>query len=150
VQKAKEGTGRVVLWRELGITVFTYQQALGLVEVTRPLELLHARSFAMRSRHRTKVLSALLFSVSIPFWICIFILLAEMRYSSCCHFNISHYLHLGFCFCDAILDFWDPDQVLTSPLLPTSLRPSPPRQKSAAARIPFAHFHVFPFRCRIR
>jgi len=36
------------------------------------------------------------------------------RCSSCCHFNISHYLHLGFCFCDVILDFWDPDQVLQS------------------------------------
>jgi hypothetical protein len=36
--------------------------------------------------------------------------------SAGCHFNISHYLHLGFCFCDVILDFWDPDQV-TLPVL---------------------------------
>lgn len=66
VQEAKEGTGRVVLWRELGITnSFTLEASLCGPDICR---------------------------------------------SSCCHFNVSHYLHLGFCFCGVILDFWDPDQ----------------------------------------
>jgi hypothetical protein len=48
----------------------------------------------------------------------------DNRFSSCCHFNVSHYLHLGFCFCGVILDFWDPDQVSQSHT-PTSCPSSP-------------------------
>ena len=157
MQKAKEGTGRVVLWRELGITVrhtvfccscpiqtitwhhgpFLNLYSLKFVccnSVYFPPEFFHSRSVAMRPRYRTKVPSAAVFPTAFrdKFHNCDNIASSlkspethcNNRFSSCCHFNVSHYLHLGFCFCDVILDFWDPDQVLQSHTL-TSCPPSP-------------------------
>lgn len=100
-----------------------------------PPEFFHSRSVAMRPRYRPKVRPAAVFPTAFrdKFHNCDNIASSlklpeahdcNNRCSSCCHFNVTHYLHLGFCFCDVILDFWDPDQVLQSHTR-TSFPPSP-------------------------